>query len=810
MTKNLLLFALLVFSVSIAFAQQPKTRHAIVKGTVITSDGKPAGYVTIQIDNTNWGGITNEDGEYVIRNVKPGSWVLTMSSVASLSSGKKITVAAGQVLTVNFELSQNADELEEVVIASKRLNKENRFVAKMPLTDLENPQVYSSVSAETMKQQAITNYDDALRNIPGIVRTWESTGRAGDGAAYFALRGFDAQPFLYNGLPGLVSGNLDPANIEEIQVLKGPSATLFGGCFYSYGGLINTITKKPYYKTGAEIGYNVGSFGLHRITADVNTPLSKKEKIALRVNAAYHSEKTFQDAGFKKSFFVSPSLVYEVNDRLSFHAVAEILEEKRAVAPVFFHSDRLSPLPFKTIEELNLNNDLSFTSNDLTIKNPRFNLQTQMIYKLSDKWTSQTVFSYGTVQSDGLYTYIWDDVSGDNEFSQYFHDEAQKTKTTDIQQNFNADFTIGSVRNRLLIGLDYFSRNVVDRGSGWAWGRNVTPQGNVNYIDPFTKEPMPPLPLTREAVDNLLAGTDFSNSNIVNRSYSAYVSDVVNFTPKLSAMVSLRADYFDSKGEKDSDDDDFDQTALSPKLGLLYQPVLDKVSLFVNYLNAFINVAPMQVSDPDGSNPRIKSFKPEQANQWEFGVKSNLLSDRLFGTLSFYDITVRNRVSTDPNNINNSLQGGKVGSRGVELDVTAYPMRGLSVIAGFSHNKTRVIAGDKNDFYSEPGRSIGGQGPQNLANLWAAYKFLGGKLKDFGFGLGGNYGGEYKVIDNSATGVFTLPSYVVLNASVFYNAEHIRVAFNMNNLTNEEYYSGYWSVNPQRPANFVVSVGYKF
>ena len=420
------------------------------------------------------------------------------------------------------------------------------------------------------------------------------------------------------------------------------------------------------------------------------------------------------------------------------------------------------------------------------------------------------MFSYGTVQSDGLYTYIWDDVSGDNEFSQYFHDEAQKTKTTDIQQNFNADFTIGSVRNRLLIGLDYFSRNVVDRGSGWAWGRNVTPQGNVNYIDPFTKEPMPPLPLTREAVDNLLAGTDFSNSNIVNRSYSAYVSDVVNFTPKLSAMVSLRADYFDSKGEKDSDDDDFDQTALSPKLGLLYQPVLDKVSLFVNYLNAFINVAPMQVSDPDGSNPRIKSFKPEQANQWEFGVKSNLLSDRLFSTLSFYDITVRNRVSTDQNNINNSLQGGKVGSRGVELDVTAYPMRGLSVIAGFSHNKTRVIAGDKNDFYSEPGRSIGGQGPQNLANLWAAYKFLGGKLKDFGFGLGGNYGGEYKVIDNSATGVFTLPSYVVLNASVFYNAEHIRVAFNMNNLTNEEYYSGYWSVNPQRPANFVVSVGYKF
>jgi iron complex outermembrane recepter protein len=105
----------------------------------------------------------------------------------------------------------------------------------MPLNNLENPQVYSTVSAEIMKQQAITSYDDALRNVPGITRTWESTGRSTDGAAYFALRGFDAQPILYNGLPGITSGNLDPSNVEAIEVIKGPSGTLFGGSFYSYG-----------------------------------------------------------------------------------------------------------------------------------------------------------------------------------------------------------------------------------------------------------------------------------------------------------------------------------------------------------------------------------------------------------------------------------------------------------------------------------------------------------------------------------------------------------------------------------------------
>ena len=140
----------------------------------------------------------------------------------------------------------------------------------------------------------------------GVFRTWESTGRDGDGASYFALRGLEGQPALINGLPGITNGNLDPANVEEIQVIKGPSATLFGTnatSYSSYGGMINTITKKPYFTTGGEISYNIGSSGLSTITADINAPLSQTEKVALRVNAAYHTEGSFQDAGFKKAIF---------------------------------------------------------------------------------------------------------------------------------------------------------------------------------------------------------------------------------------------------------------------------------------------------------------------------------------------------------------------------------------------------------------------------------------------------------------------------------------------------------------------------
>ena len=806
MTKHVnLLITFLLLITTTSFAQN-------IKGTITTSDGKPAVNVTVRIDRSRWGGISNENGEYTIKNIKPGTWTVKVTAVAAVSQEKTVTVAAGQTVAADFVLNENAAQLQEVIVSTNNLNRETQTVAKMPLKNLENPQVYSSVSSEILKQQGITNYDDAMRNVPGISRTWESTGRGGDGASYFALRGFEAQPTMYNGLPGITSGNLDPSNIEEIQVIKGPSGTLFGGSFYAYGGIINTITKKPNYNgTNGEVAYNFGSFGLNRVTADVNTPLSKKEKIAMRVNMAYHSENSFQDAGFKKSFFVAPSLAYEVNDRLSFSFMTEILQEERAVPPVFFNTNREAPLDFKNIKELNLNRNLSFTSNDLTIKNPRYNLQGQMLYKFSEQWTSQTVVSRGSVKSDGIYTYIWDDVPGDEWFGQDFHIEQQTINTTDIQQNFNGDFNIGKMRNRVLIGLDFFNRNTIENSSGWATGRSVTPQGDVkNYLIPETGEELPPFYLTRASIDKLLADSAAANSNVSSGTYSIYASDVINITPNLMAMLSLRADYFDSKGEKSATDDQFHQVALSPKFGLVYQPVPDKVSIFGNYMNAFINVEPRTVSDADESNPRVKSFKPEHADQFEFGVKTNLFQDKLSATVSVYNIKLENRVIGVPGNPNDYTQGGKVESKGFEIEMAAHPFTGLSLIAGYSHNSIKNTEGDINDFYTQPGRAPGGQGPADLANLWATYKIPQGPLKDFGLGIGGNYAGEYKVVDNSVTGVFKLPSYTLINGSVFYNGDKFRITLNVNNIGNEEYYIGYWSVNPQKPRNFNASFAYKF
>lgn len=108
----------------------------------------------------------------------------------------------------------------------------------------------------------------------------------------------------------------------------------------------------------------------------------------------------------------------------------------------------------------------SFTSNDLTIKNPSFGLQAQALYEISDNWTSQTAISRSNTKANGFYHYLWDLTDGEN-FARYISKRNSETNTTDIQQNFLGDFKIAGLRNRIVIGLDYYNSILRDNSSGY-------------------------------------------------------------------------------------------------------------------------------------------------------------------------------------------------------------------------------------------------------------------------------------------------------------------------------------------------------
>lgn len=713
---------------------------------------------------------------------------------------KNILLLTAAVLLSNSSFGQKTqkdtiNKLNSVAITNKYKYKREKSttVSKMPLNNIENPQVYNTVTSELLKEQLVTNLNDALKNATGITRLWESTGRGGDGAEFYAMRGFPVQPTMVNGLPGINNGSVDPANVDNIEVIKGPSGTLFGSSLISYGGLINIVTKKPYSQFGGEIAYNSGTYGMDRLTADINIPLNAD--VSLRVNTAYQKENSFQDAGFGKSFFFAPSLSYKVNDKLSFFVNTEFTDRTSANAPMIFLS-RYAPLSFDSMDLFEKSYKKSYTSNDLTMSNPTFNLQAQMNYKLSDQWTSQTVLSRSTSKTNGYYSYLWDSANGD-EFTRYISKRNGQTLATDIQQNFIGDFKIGNLRNRLVAGVDYYVSNIQNGSTGWVGNGIVS---LVNQTDSGD--------LTQAGVDNLLVSSFDGNSTAETKVLSAYFSNVLNITDKLSVMGSLRLDNFNGRVSYWSTDEIKSQTTFSPKFGAVYQIIENKVSVFTNYMNGFINVAPAQVSDIDGSNTRMQNFDPEHANQYEFGLKTNLYKDIISATISYYNIDVKNKLMTDPTNPNNSIQGGEIESKGFEVSFTANPAKGLNINAGFSNNKNEVIKDTAGNGYV--GLRSEDAGPETLINFWANYAIPTGKLKGFGIGFGGNYASEFKTLNRSTTGTFELPDYTILNTALSYNNDKFNITLKVNNLLNEEYFNGWSTVTPQKLRSLTAGLAYKF
>ena len=805
-----LLTIVLLFTVYLnCFSQENST----IQGRITDADQKPLSGVNVLITQLNTGTQSNAQGDFNIENLSAGNYTLTISYLGFKTQTKQVSVQNDGVLTLgNIVLYEGNEILNEVVINGERQNKFSRkktaYVAKLPLKDIENTQVYSTVTNELLESQVVTNFEDALNNAVGIEKLWTSTGRGGDGAGYYSLRGFSVQPQLVNGLPGLTNGTINSANIERIEVIKGPSATLFGNAVSSYGGLINVVTKKPYAGTGSELSYTAGSYGFNQVTGDFNTALDKEENLYFRLNTSYASQQSFQDAGFRKSFFVAPSLSYKVNNKLSFSFYGEITQAEQT-NPMFLFLNRSAPTEASNLDELGYNNKLSFTSNDLTLENPSQNYRLEMDYKLSDTWQSQTLLSKSSTSTKGYYSYLFDfGILGDDTFTRYISKQNANTETSDIQQNFIGDFKVANLRNRVVIGADYFTATQTSNNTGYAFYGNITPEGGSNGDNPFTPEvEEDAYPLSSSGVDAALESQAIGNNKSKYHIYSLYASDVLDITNNFSAMVGLRLDHFDNEGDISSAEDDYNQTTLSPKFGLLYQPIKDRLSVFTNYQNGFTNVAPQLVGNPEDGPQTLQTFDPEQANQFEVGLKTNLFNNRLDATISYYNIQVKDRVITDPSSPFNKIQGGEVESKGFEIEVNANPVNGLNIRAGFSNNESTTTKSDNPEILNRRPLEAG---PETLYNFWANYEVQQGSLEGFGLGLGFNGASERFAINYESTGEFILPSYTIANASVFYQANKYRITLKLNNAFNKEYYKGWTTISPQTPRAVLANVSYKF
>lgn len=816
------LFPLVVCAAS-ATAQAQTT--GTITGRVTNSNGGAVEAVSVGLEGQAKGAITDEQGRFRIRQVAPGQYTLVVSSVGLKTEQQTVTVAAGQAATANFMLAESAAELREVTVQGARTNKFNRpnsvDVAKMPLSNLENPQVYATVGKELLTEQLVFSVDDASRNVPGLQKMWEPTGRSGDGGSFYASRGFVVSSQLRNGVAGGVTSTIDAINLEKLEVIKGPSATLYGSALTSFGGLLNRVTKKPYETFGGEVAVSAGSYGFHRVSADVNTPLNQAKTLAFRLNTAYNYEDSWQNvgyAGFVKNLAIAPSLQFRPNDRLTINLDAEVYRGTNVGKQLvyFTYGDPIKNLGFSRADEAPLDYRQSYIGPGLLQTSRSTNLFGQVRYRISPSFTSTTYLtsSHSFSEGKGAYFYLLSNAAasggtvttpGANTLQRADQStQDSRNQTFEVQQLFNGDFQLGNLRNRVVLGLDFLR---IDSNIDFFGGtidqvpiRAVSP----GYPDGFNYAAF----FTGSTVNAIYAASPPAHYPVTTKAniYSAFASDVLNLTDQLSVLAAVRVDRYDNKGGLVYFPvNAYGQTAVSPKFGLVYQPVKDRVALFANYQNSFLNQNSVFFDAQGGSNVT----RPQRANQWEGGVKLDAAGGRVSATVSYYDIRVTNILRT----IGYNAAGATIGaqdasqwSRGAELNLTANPLPGLNIVGGFAYNYSVVVntSDDLNGLRPETASS------PYLANAWVSYRQPAGPLKGLGLGVGGNYASDNKIVNRVSLGSFTLPNYTVLNASVFYDLPHYRFSAKVDNLTDKHYWIGYTTMNAQKLRSIVGSVAYKF
>lgn len=745
-----------------------------IKGTVVTSDGKPAEFVNIVLEKSGRGAVVNEAGIYAINKVPSGSYTLVASFTGLMTQKAQVTVTSGETSTINFELLEDKRQLQEVIVRgqSRLVNKESDMVARMSLKNLENPQVYNVVGKELMKQQSVIALTDAFSNAAGVTPVlWPSGGIAA------LSRGFGTDINARNGLSSNQGrSSADIANIERIEFIKGPSGALFGGIASSFGGVVNLVTKKPFETFKGSVDISGGSFSLGRANVDVNTPLNQDKSLLLRTNAAIQRQDSYNERGFYNSALFAPSLLYKASDRLTVLVDAEIYSVN-STRPDYVSISESSGI--RSYADIPLDYRKSFMDNDLDAKLNNTKFFAEAKYKINNRWTSSTNFSYlyGKVEHSYQAWLNW--ANRDTVEIEVARYGPINNVVVNLQQNFNGTFETGLLKHNFLAGVNIEQQ----AGSGRSGSGGILRK--LNPHQPYTK------------VDRLLAdsalvpGTISYWGKINNIAYGAYVSDVISLSGRLKAMLSLRYEYYDAKTQGPWSVP-YSQSSLSPKLGLVYQLVKDKVSVFGNYMNGYQNYGVIQ--QPNGS-----SFlaKPIYAVQYEAGIKAELLNRKMNATLSYYHIGIDNAIRYGNDGF--GFQDGQQLSKGIELDFTANPSPGLTMVVGYGYNDNRIEG-----IESLKGK-IANNSPQHIANYWINYQFQNGTLKNFGLGTGCNYVSKAYFDD---TNLFVLPAYHIIGATAFYDNVKWRLGVKLNNLGNQRSWGMWGAPNPTR--NFVANVTFKF
>jgi catecholate siderophore receptor len=650
-----------------------------------------------------------------------------------------------------------------------------------PLRDI--PQTISIIPKSVIEEQAATTLRDVLRNVPGLtVAAGEGGAPAGDN---LTLRGFSARNDVFiDNARDLSPQARDPFNLEQVEIVKGPSSTFSGRG--STGGTINLVSKAPTLLPLYGFTLNFGSDETKRATADFNLPLESiglGKRTALRLNLLVHeSGVAGRDAVENKRWGIAPSIAFGLDtqsrltlsyfkmkqDNISDYGIPwvpatnNVLKEFR---------DKPAPVPRDTFYGFK---DRDFEKLDADLATIKFERD------FSDTLSLRSQLRYGYSTRDSIATPPRFASNDSTVINREMRSWVTKDEIWDNQTDLRAQFSTGKVRHTLVSGTA-FTRETNERVNRTAPNSPTTllnPNPNDRYTGAITVSPFV--------------------GDVTGNSLAVYTFDTASFGEKFEINGGLRYDYFDVEGVTTAPApiSKIDRL-LSWRAGAVYKPKLNG-SIYVGY-GTSLNPS-LEGLSYGTANTRID---PEKTYSFEVGTKWDLFRERFSVSGAVFRVDKDNArtpgaLPDDPPQV----LDGQQRVNGIELAATGSLTREWKILAAYTFLDSEVV---KSNTPAERGKELQNT-PKNSFNIWTIYQFPW-KL---------NLGGGARFVDRrfgNNTNTRQVDSYWTIDATAAYPInEHLDLRLNLYNLNDAYYFDrlGGGHLIPGASRSVNLSLGFKF
>lgn len=598
---------------------------------------------------------------------------------------------------------------------------------------IEVPQSVQIITSSLIREQDRRTLGDALVNVSGVVPT-----RSEELLLIPPLvRGFPAEVYL-DGLP-IYGGNqqaFDPSSlvgVDRIEVLKGPSATLYGGGLGTpLGGTINIQTARPTDKLGGYVAMRAGSFSTWNSYGDINVPLASG--VAARIAGEYQSNDSWIDQVRGRRWSIQPSLSFQIGDKTDlllqgqFNHRAQLEYSGLPAGPALAGVIDRNAFPGSPKGQ-----PLTTIDSRMGLATLRHGFSDVVKLTVSGRYYTGAIREYGSFVDPDFFA---PDPATPTAYPIIPITMITDTKEATVDANLMAKVDALGGSHTFLLGVDYdwtrFSSNMGLFVSN-------TPAGTVDLANPvYDVTYTPQLPVNYLQTDHY-------------RTLAFYVQDQATYG-RLHLTGGLRFTILDFREVSNIGVANRDTYRhVSPRIGATFD-LAPGIALFAGYATAFRAAFGFVGVDAP---------KPETSRNFEGGLKLAVPKAGLSGTIALFDQTRNNAPTADMSNPGFSVQTGSQRARGVEADLIWEPSPAFSLLANYALTDAKVTADATTPVGSELTRV-----PKSSGRIAARYRVMNGPAKGLSFGAGVTaLGARQLTLPNT----LKAPGYTVIDAQAAFD-----------------------------------------